>query len=694
MDDTESVQINAEEAEINGDEFYEKIEAPKFVDLNAPDPYHHGDDCYWFCMRVGCDQKHEEEMDSETIYKNFLLRVMAARSPNIRLRKALHKKDSSTDLKCPRTVPAKPSKPRVSRLALISSISKRIVDPKVKVKPLSKQNATPNAKAKQQPSIIAKALTTPRAKKQLSNPEAFRSVRNPKTTATAMPKNRVVAKTLVFDSPKKSVRTKSSLELNTPVKTLCAGMKKLEITSAKKQVLGYDRPLPCDTAASRKKLRGREVKSRLFDGLNLQKHKGHEAKASKSLKKSNKEETLQEIEEKMKNDDSRRVCSTSKSDEGNASKDPATTTEVVKSSMDENRVEALSDAGRSELSSRNDDDVKRFQASKETLEFDDKRHTMNSDDKENDDEVMESDDKENASASDDNRELDIKTGQTEHKILGRHDTPKDSQKISKAKSMQSKGALTAVATGGQRLKHEKPKPTNPKPFRLRTDERGILKEANLEKKLCPAPLSEITPVPKGGSSQKKYRSAIQRNERCLKQTENHNDTYESKEKETNRAHKDHHPNNRNLSLKISKEKIGRKISTPQRHTISSQQKLVASQQDCTQDKSTPKLGKSLKRIKSPSRKQLARPQEAPPNGKETISIMTTCILGTIKETSPTILKTKETMNLGESGASPGTKVSVSPASRPSLQEKRFATIPKEPNFHSIHVPRSCTRRVA
>ena len=70
----------------------------------------------------GCDQKHEEEMDSEAIYNNFVLRVshqiidfttalpllvwitkssfvllkqvMAARSPNVRLRKALDRNAS------------------------------------------------------------------------------------------------------------------------------------------------------------------------------------------------------------------------------------------------------------------------------------------------------------------------------------------------------------------------------------------------------------------------------------------------------------------------------------------------------------------------------------------------------------------------------------------------------------------------
>lgn len=34
------------------EEFYERIEAPKFVDFTAPD-YFRPDDHYWFCLRVG-----------------------------------------------------------------------------------------------------------------------------------------------------------------------------------------------------------------------------------------------------------------------------------------------------------------------------------------------------------------------------------------------------------------------------------------------------------------------------------------------------------------------------------------------------------------------------------------------------------------------------------------------------------------
>ncbi|XP_024165481.2 uncharacterized protein LOC112172388 [Rosa chinensis] len=193
-EEPQPVQTNGQGG--GGDEFYEEIEAPKFVDFTTPDHFC-PDDRYWFCMRVGCDQKHEEELDSEAIYKNFVLRVMAARSPNVKLRKALNRKSPS--LKCPLTAPAKSSKPRVSRLALISSISHKIVDAKDKARPLHTKitATTPNVKAKQ-PSSVAKALTTPRNRKPISNPDTFRSVRNSKAKNVVVPKNRVVAKALVF----------------------------------------------------------------------------------------------------------------------------------------------------------------------------------------------------------------------------------------------------------------------------------------------------------------------------------------------------------------------------------------------------------------------------------------------------------------------------------------------------------------
>ncbi|KAI9402549.1 hypothetical protein POPTR_001G287800v4 [Populus trichocarpa] len=732
----------------NGEEdFYENIEAPKFVDLNAPDHYHPGDDRYWFCLRVGCEQKHEEEMDSEAIYKKFVLRVMAARSPNIRLRRALYRKDSSANIKCPQTVPAKSSKPRVSRLALISSISKRMVDPKVRVKSLAKQNTTPNVRAKQ--SVVSKALTTPRNKKRLSNPDAFCSVRNPKATAVAVPNSRVVAKALF--SPKKSTRTKTSIELDTTVKKICAGIKNLEIADGKKHALVCNRQLPSN--APRKQPRGREVKSRVYDGLLSQNCKGKESKSFKCVMKKNKGKNSKqchgpmpregaendfidmEIEEKSRNGFPG-ACYNAKCDEGNDALEGPLTTVKIEASMVENKVEALSDAkantpGCNEPNQRlysriherglGENDVPKLVASREDgngtnerngkedkrnssmdngidgpMESNDSKHIFISDEKENDREAIGSDNKENASASDDNREMDLNTGHLKRQILSKHESVKSTQKIAKAKRKPSKESFVTHATGAQELKHRKPKPTNPKPFRLRTGERGILKEATSEKKLHPAPLKEILPVTRfpGGNLQKKHQNALPRNDKSLEQIESANDTQEACEVQRNTTQKEQHQN-QTSSLK-NKERARRKLSSaPQRHTVSSQQKLVAPLKKYSEDKTAAQnLGNVLKKTRSSFVRKVARPQETSSITNETLSIMIPGQLGVIKEDSPTFLRPKEAEKPRKSSASLEIKVSASTVSRQSLQGKRSATIPKEPNFHAIHTPKSCTRRVA
>ncbi|KAJ6985116.1 hypothetical protein NC653_023178 [Populus alba x Populus x berolinensis] len=705
---------------INGEEdFYEKIEAPKFVDLNAPDQYHPGDDRYWFCLRVGCDQKHEEEMDSEAIYKNFVLRVMAARSPNIRLRKALYRKDSGANIKCPQTAPAKSSKPRVSRLALISSISKKMVDQKVKVKPLAKRNATPNVREKQS-SVASKALTTPRNKKRLSNPDAFRSVRNPKAMDIA--NSRVVAKAL-FRSPNKSVSTKTLTELDTTVKKICAGVKKFEVTDGKKHA-----NTPSPSNALRKQPRGREVKSRVYDGPLSRNCKGKNFKqyhGPMPQKGGGNNFSDMEIQEKSRNG-SRGVCSTAKCDEGNNPHEGLLTTVKIEPSLVENKAEALSDANENTQSNyeergSGENDVPKLLASSEEgtetserhgeedemnssldkgtdgiMESNDRKHILISDDKENVSETMESDNKENASASDDNRDMDLNTGHLKRQTLGKHESVKSTQMIAKAMRKPSKKNFVTDATGVQGLKHGKPKPTNPKPFRLRTDERGILKEATLEKKIHASPLKEIMSVTRfpGGSLQKKQR-ALLRNDKSLEQTELANDAQKASEKERNTTQKEQHQNQASI-LKNSKERVRRKLSSaPQRHTVSSQQKLVSPLKKYSHCKTTAQdLGNTLKRAKSPFVRNVVRPQETSSTTNETLPITLPGQLGVIKEESPEILlRPKEVAKPSKSSAYPETKASAVP--RQSLQgRRRSTTIPKEPNFHTIHTPKSCTRRVA
>ncbi|KAG7011587.1 hypothetical protein SDJN02_26493, partial [Cucurbita argyrosperma subsp. argyrosperma] len=266
MEETQAVKSTSDDS---GEDFYEMIEAPKFVDFTVPDPYI-PDDRYWFCSRVGCEEKHPEEMDSDVVYKNFVMRVMAARSPNVRLQRGRR------NLKCPLTAPPKSSRPRVARLALISSISKRIVDARVKSRPPTTKPSTTQAHAK--------AMTTPRNRKLNSNTKSFLIVKNSKTTSAEEPKTTTVAKALVFQSPKRDRKKKSSKEMNTPVKTLCAAMKKLEITSGKKNVLGDGQSLPQDVV--RKKFRGREVKSRVLDSLGTHGCKLQDAKSARVLKRS------------------------------------------------------------------------------------------------------------------------------------------------------------------------------------------------------------------------------------------------------------------------------------------------------------------------------------------------------------------------------------------------------------------------
>ncbi|KAL5857559.1 hypothetical protein ACOSQ3_005017 [Xanthoceras sorbifolium] len=737
----EETQINGSEE--LGEDFYEKIEAPKFVDLTAPDHFRPGnDDRYWFCLRVGCDQKHEEEMDSEQIYKNFVLRVMAARSPNVRFRKALCRKDPSANVKCPLTVPAKSSKSRISRLAMVSSISQKMVDGKVKARPLLKHTTTPTNEKAKQSSVLSKSLTTPRNKKGLSNPGTFLSVRNPKPTSVAVPKNRVVAKALVFHSPKKAVKIKTSAELSTRMKAICAGMKKLEITGGKKHESGHNKMLPLD--ASRKQFKGREVKSRVYDSLRSKNCQGKEAKSSKCLKKKNKEKDIEqscgpaptkdtendssdmETEEKSRNG-SLEVCSTLGLQRNEHDGECLVNLKNSEFPLSENKGESMSDdTSRSNLTSLSnceeknsgeydipsgqdnktdegsdsEEKAKSNSEKSKVMTGDYKENATSSGDKENESKAMSNDEKENDSSADDNRKLNqINTSQMEKKkILGKHETYKSIQTVSKGMCKTSKGnSASAVTCAEGVMNYRKPKLTSPKPFRLRTDERQILKEANLEKKLHHnEPLKEITTIAKvpGGSSQRKLKKAVHRNEMCLEQVEYASDARDGSERESDKTKPKEEP----LRLRTScsrtlKGAVRRKQSTTQqRRTVSIDQKtnLATSQIDVDQDRAAKKSAKTFKRTKSLHMKQSRMTQGSESSKKKTISLITPGRLGVIQESSPTIVSSKVVPKPLENGVSPSSKIS---SSRPSSARRRRTTVPKEPHFHDVHMPKSCTRRV-
>ncbi|THG08014.1 hypothetical protein TEA_029382 [Camellia sinensis var. sinensis] len=670
--------INIEEDGGGGEEeeeLYEKIEAPKFVDFTASSDPYTPDDRYWFCLRVGCDQKHEEEMDPEAISKNFVLRVMAARSPNIRLHKALNKKASSVNEKCPLSVPAKPSKSRISRLAVISSFSQKMGDARGKVKPLSKLSScsTPNPKVKQ---VAAKYLTTPRNKNCLPSPNSFRNVQNLKPTNIAEPKNRTVAKALVFQSLKKVISIKTSSELRTPLTKICGGMKRLEITSQRKHILGYsnksskdirrdpDKSLPLNP--SRRKLGVYKDKSKakeLFRPPNC-KEKGN--KSLRCIKKGNKpcnsmpketvENDLSSMEIDMKSRDGS-ILGSSRITEGNACEEWLSTEktsgnlDTINSTREEavtclevvpltkNSDTVLLDASRGEMSTSSnseegcleENDFPKFEENSEggnesSEGIDEEGKTNASSEKRespedhstesenlgvighegeavdsNDKEHAYSDDKENVLASDGNR-CEASSGR---KIFRKRETNEITKKVNQTQDKKLKEGHIVITQG---LKYKKPKPTNPKPFRLRTDERGILKEANLERKMqALVPHEEIVAASTlpSRSLHKKHGNEIQRNEKCLERRKCNHDTSESSGNELQKNYQKDEP-----------------------------------------------------------------------------------------EISSTASRSKEAGDPSHSDISHANKAATSSASRSLSRGKRPLTIPKEPNFHNIHVPKCCARKVA
>ncbi|CAN8231718.1 unnamed protein product [Cochlearia groenlandica] len=648
------------------EDFYEKIEAPKFVDLTAPDHRPEGEDRYWFCSRVGCDQKHEEFMDSEVIYKNFLLRVMAARSPSVRLRKALYRKDLSVEPpKCPNTVPAKPSRSRVSRLAMISSIPQKPngnIKPKgVKAVPTSKNATLSKGKDSTLISSVPRKALTER-KKQMQSPSGFRSVQNPRIGTVKPSGNRVVAKALVFHSPKKVVKLKRSVELSSSVKKLCSGMRKLEIEK-KRDGFGANRK-DGGLVPTKRTLKGREVKSRVFDSLRS--HKQIDSKAKQMVKEKEEhvvssektsgdeefvvgkksEEVLETLKTNMdenfqakedhdvikKNEHKENVlpleCENKEnvSDAADADRDDfgvlkesglnkAKKDEIVEVHDKENAANAANVDG--------DKESGLIKATKdESVEIEDKENALvlKCDHKENATNAMdvdrEGDDKENSSTLDNNRKVNQATNPpVKRKVFDKKETCKTIQKAMEDKCFNGK-----IVSANTRVKYAKPKLTHPKPFRLRTDERSILKEANTEKK---------------------PHCALAKEEETTNILRLHGENMDPK-------HQPHRlEKNTTSRLKACKGTS----TTLDRHVAASENTANG------------------KRVLLGKKKQVAASKRA-----ETME----------KKTSP--------MNEESKGVAIINKSSY--VSAVASGEKRLATVPKGPNFHRVHVPKSCTKRVA
>ncbi|WVY92754.1 hypothetical protein V8G54_031842 [Vigna mungo] len=662
------VPIIEEDIEVN-DDFFEEFEAPKFVDFTAPDSCRPGDDSHWFCSRVGCDRKHEQELDSETLYKKFVLRVMAARSPNVRLRKDLKKREASANLKCPHSAPAKS---RVSRMNFISSSSLKMTDKNVQVKSLSKVAATPNAKVRPSPQVAKKPLTTPRNnQKKVSNVEPFRSVQSKKVLTVGVPKSRVVSKALVFPSPKKVIKIKNSMELKTPMRALCSAMKKLELNGVKKNEEGGSNSLL--VTASKKQLRGRVVKSRVFDSLSSNNRKEPETNSMSSLKeKKVKKDTHKRHVAKSHQNDSSDMEIDEKSRRGSLQgcHESATSASGAELSLGISQeptrgenlviVQVLLEASKCDTTSLSNSNHKEKMTT-ESSEDEETRNSVSakgkvseftkrkaeekslacSDDKENGRQFIENDDKENASRVHENICREMSTDVPPKKaILGsKHED--DSRKTRKKSS----------STTSPVVKYRKLKPTNPKPFKLRTDERGILKETNLDRKFL-SPLKE-TAVKGGGTAMGKDQ-IVNRKSETIYTSESDTDYYSSCDEKSRQKTQENQSGG--IQVDNSSCKVQRKLSatTP------------------CKNYPRPKLQKpndvndKFKRKSEMTQRKVLRPLSALPRKKEKAVIATK--LSVIMEKPSDIVKPK--------------------AAKP----RKALTVPIEPKFHRLHMPKDCNNR--
>ncbi|WVZ60711.1 hypothetical protein U9M48_010696 [Paspalum notatum var. saurae] len=408
-----------EEEEYDDAVFYEDIQAPKFVDLTAPDAGRPNDDPAWFCLRVGCDQSHEL-VDPEALDRSFFMRVMAARSPNVRLQKAIGRSNQSSMLKCPHSAPPKPPRARFARMsaAMEAAAEQAAAKPKPRVQRICALRASPTRTKParvEAPSSRKKALTTPRSKTVRPRQEPFLSVKHQKEPVAAAARKGTVVKALFMCTPKKEpARTPASDKSKVVVSEVCSKLKRLN--------------LAC-----------REVPSRYMCQLTNPKtvKKGEEAAVAKSAKKGQESRTNAKrkiLGRSVKcaraepDEENRNGCGTA-ADE-NSLAQAASSNQERKVVLQELRIEV--DISRAD----NSDDNKENLSSADQLTEEASNHQYS----EGENRQLEN-----------NENVLLKVTKVQNKVH-----PEQAAKLKKT--------------------------TNPRPFRLRTDERGVLKEAKPERR--------------------------------------------------------------------------------------------------------------------------------------------------------------------------------------------------------------------
>ncbi|XP_020578440.1 uncharacterized protein LOC110023379 isoform X2 [Phalaenopsis equestris] len=446
------------------EDFYERIEAPKFVDFTISDssfPDHRS----WFCARIGCDQKHEE-IDPDELRRSFMLRVMTARSPNVRFQRALNRQGLRANTKCPQSVPAKSTKNGISRMSTLNSIKEKITMSKLKQHPISSFRETPIQKRAKLPTLTSEKKQNTTSKK---NSHA-KYLKIPDTFVASKDRNLV----------------KSAGSSKVPISKICSDKKK-----KKKINTGGEskRMSPCSYAIGSNKCKGSSISSKNITAVGskignhniLREAEQNVMKGFQIVAGSNGPENLVE-------------------NNTNAVKRTNEELLVVTNYKIVSQSEASINPSKDEVENR---DLK--VSSGVSNQTKTTCNVTNDDDKENTlfkDYKLISDSEASINPSKDrveNRDLKVSSGVSNEIKTACNVTNDDDKEntlftsvnnnlqpkvaISKVKSLQFQNSNPQEAQN-KAFQAVKPKrTTNPKPFRLRTDERGILKEANLERKL-------------------------------------------------------------------------------------------------------------------------------------------------------------------------------------------------------------------
>ncbi|XP_020087537.1 E3 ubiquitin-protein ligase RBBP6 isoform X1 [Ananas comosus] len=547
------------------DEFYEGIEAPKFVDLTAPN-HSRPDDGSWFCARIGCDQNHEQ-VDPDALYKSFLLRVMAARSPNVRLQKTLSRRDPRSIPKCPQSAPAKSAKSRIIRLSTVTSIPEKMLRSKLKDHPISKLNSTPSANrlnAREKDLTSEKCLTTPRNRNCLTKKEPFLSAKHHH-------------KALFSNIKEEKIESMTPSDGRNQVSEVCNKMRKLNISSLRKDVPSRYLCISSTSKATSGKGEESAIKSAKKgneSAMNLKKKKKRMSCSLKSDRITGRKCNINEPNEAEVDDKSGGSSSISKGDAEASSLEESTSVEREKED-----IEKDSDDNKENLS-END---KTGDAREETLE---------------------------------------KINQKGQKLQSEN-CGSIPQKTLNASYKTSKGCLK----DGGKCKRT----TNPRPFRLRTDERSILKETNSDRRRL-----QIGPLEKEG-----HGDGVRQNENSSHKQGNQNDV----DQKDASVHGNKSKTDRTRTGRIVQSKLF--INTKCEKLESHKEKVMK------------KSKKEIAKVGSPKK--------------------------TIKTTSSTSAKKGPFCKSEKEKGNSANRAKIS-------KGVRSTTVPKEPKFQQIHFPKGCTKR--